>query len=165
MSQNYTTVPCLKKCFCAAINIHSCSVPVQLHLVQGQICSLPSLPSPSPSHTPSYKCDKGSRPASISAPPPHTPWGLWPVFGDLGQSRGWPSFRSLKVLQLNLDSNCDYVRIFGAVIGHLEAEIDFWIFHRKWWKFRRAQKFWQSAEILTSRAGTTGGTVRERRRP
>jgi hypothetical protein len=24
----------------------------------------------------------------------------------------------------------------------------FWIFHRKWWKFRRAQKFWQSAEIL-----------------
>ncbi len=27
------------------------------------------------------------------------------------------------MLQLNLDSNCDYVQIFGAVIGHLEAEI------------------------------------------
>ncbi len=85
--------------------------------------------------------------------------------GDLGQNRGWPPFRSLWVLQLTLDSNCDHVQIFGAVIGHLEAEIDFWIFHRKWWKSRRVQKFWQSAEILTSRAGTTGGTVRERRRP
>jgi hypothetical protein len=31
----------------------------------------------------------------------------------------------LEVLQLNLASNCDYVRIFGAVIGHLEAKIDF----------------------------------------
>jgi hypothetical protein len=29
------------------------------------------------------------------------------------------------VLHLNLDNNCDHVRIFGAVIGHLEAEIDF----------------------------------------
>ncbi len=33
--------------------------------------------------------------------------------------------RSLKVLQLDLDSFCDHIRIFGAVIGHLEAEIDF----------------------------------------
>ncbi len=29
------------------------------------------------------------------------------------------------MLQLDLDSNCDHVRIFDAVIGHLEAEIDF----------------------------------------
>jgi hypothetical protein len=29
------------------------------------------------------------------------------------------------VLQLNLDSFCDHVQILGAVIGHLEAEIDF----------------------------------------
>jgi hypothetical protein len=36
---------------------------------------------------------------------------------------------------------CD-VRIFGAVIGHLEAEIELWIFHRKWWKPGRAQRFW-----------------------
>ena len=121
----------------------------------------PPCPSPPPLTHPFYKCDKGSRPASISSPTPHTPWGLWPVFGDFGQSRGRPPFRSPTVLQLNLDSNCDYVRIFGAVIGHLEAEIDFWLFHRKWWKFRRAQKIWQSAAILTSRAGT----VRERRRP
>ncbi len=87
------------------------------------------------------------------------------IFGDLGQNRGRPPFRRLKVLQLNLDSYCDHIRIFSAVIGHLEAEIDFWIFLRKWWKSRRAQRIWQSAEILTSRAGATAGTVRERRRP
>jgi hypothetical protein len=97
---------------------------------------------------------------------PHTPHcRILAISGDLGQSRGRPPFRGSKVLQLNLDSNCDYVWIFGAVIGHLEAEIDFWVFPRKWWKFRRTQKIWQSAEILTSRAGTTAGTVRERRRP
>jgi hypothetical protein len=28
-------------------------------------------------------------------------------------------------------SNSDYVRIFGAVIGHLEAEIEFLSFPRK----------------------------------
>jgi hypothetical protein len=33
--------------------------------------------------------------------------------------------------KLNLDSNSDHVRIFGAVLGHLEAEIEFLIFHRK----------------------------------
>ncbi len=78
------------------------------------------------------------RPRRISwrgtPPPPHprTPHGgIKAVFSDLGQNRGRPPFRGLKVLQLNLDSNCDYVRIFCAVIGHLEAEIDFWIFPRK----------------------------------
>jgi hypothetical protein len=66
-------------------------------------------------------------------PHPHTPHGrIIAVFSDLGQNRGRPPFRSLEVLQLNLDSNCDHVQIFGAVIGHLEAEIDFWIFHWKW---------------------------------
>ncbi len=57
--------------------------------------------------------------------PTHSPCRILAISGDLGQSRGQPPFRSLKVLKLNLDSNCDYVRIFGAVIGHLEAEIDF----------------------------------------
>ncbi len=58
----------------------------------------------------------------VHPPPPPIQFS---VFSDLGQNRGRPPFRSLKVLQLNLDSNCDFVRIFGAVIGHLEAEIDF----------------------------------------
>ncbi len=80
--------------------------------------SLPSLPSPSPAHPPPpINLRRASQPASISAPP-HTPWGLWPVSGDLGQNRGRPPFRSLWIWQLNLDSNCDHVRIFGAVIGH-----------------------------------------------
>ena len=41
------------------------------------------------------------------------------------------------------------------MIGHLEAEIEFLSFHRKWWKFARPHEFWTPAEILTGRAGTT----------
>ncbi len=107
----------------------------------------------------------GLRLFPLPPPPTHSPCRILAISGDLGQSRGRPPFRSPKVLQSNLDSSCDHVRIFGAVIGHLEAEIDFWLFPRKWWKFRRVQRFWQSADILTSRAGTTAGTVWERRRP
>jgi len=66
-------------------------------------------------------------------PHPHTSHcRILAISGDLGQNQGRPPFRSLEVLWLNLDSNCDYVRIFGAVIGHLEAEIDFLLFPRKW---------------------------------
>ncbi len=117
---------------------------------------------------PSHKCDKGGQLRLFPPPPPHqrTPhcW-IWSVFRDLGQKRGRPLFRGSKVLQLNLDSFCDHVRIFGAVIGHLEAELDFWLFPRKWWKYRRTQIFVQGADILISRAGTSAGTVRERCRP
>jgi hypothetical protein len=71
--------------------------------------------------------ESGAYQAPPSPPPPtHSPCRILTISGDLGQkSRGQPPFRSLKVLQLNLDSNCGYVRIFGAVIGHLEAKIDF----------------------------------------
>ncbi len=53
-------------------------------------------------------------------PHPHSPhcW-IWIVFSVLGQKRGWPLFRGLKVLQLNSDSFCDHVRIWSEVIGHL----------------------------------------------
>ncbi len=54
-----------------------------------------------------------------------------------------------------MDSNSDHVRIFGAVIGHLEGEIEFLSFHRKWSKFAWPPKFWTPAEILTGRASTT----------
>ncbi len=137
----------------------------KLHLVQGQIYSLPSLLSPSPSHPPPINAIREAS-CVCSPPPPHTPhcWKL-AISGDLGQTRGRPPSRGIKVLQLNLDSFCDHVQIFGAVIGHLEAKIDFWFFPRKWWKYRRPQIFGQSADILTSRAGTTARTVRERRRP
>jgi hypothetical protein len=33
------------------------------------------------------------------------------IFSVLSQKRGWPLFRGSKVLQLNSDSFCDYVRI------------------------------------------------------
>jgi hypothetical protein len=46
-------------------------------------------------------------------------------------------------------------KFFGAVIGHLEAEIEFLSFDRKWWKFALPPKFWTPPEILTGRAGTT----------
>ncbi len=91
-------------------------------------------------------------------PPPlptHPPRGLWTDFGNLAQSRGWPPFWRLWVWQLNLDSKSDHIWIFGAVIGHLEAEIEFLSFHRKWWKFARPPKFWTPPEILIGRAGTT----------
>ncbi len=150
-----------------SVKLHAC----KLHLVQGRICSHLSLPSPSPpSHPPPINA---IREASCVYFPPPSPTTYSPLLkirklaisGDLGQKRGRPLFRGSKVLQLNLDSFCDHVWIFGAVIGHLKAEIDFWLFPRKRWKYRREQIFGQSADILTSRAGTTAGTVRERRRP
>ena len=132
----------------------------------------PLPPPTSPLPTPRICCTACGHVIRISwretPPPPHprTPhcW-IGTVFSVLGQKRGWPPFRGSKVLQLNLDSFCDDVRILSAVIGHLWAEIDFWFFPRKWWKYMRPQIFGQSADILTSRAGTTAGTVRERRRP
>jgi len=132
---------------------------------------MPPLLSPSPPHRASVAPPAATLSGLAEGrllPPPHprTPhcW-IGTVFSVLGQKRGWPPFRGSKVLQLNLDSFCDDVRILSAVIGHLWAEIDFWFFPRKWWKYMCPQIFGQSADILTRRAGTTAGTVRERRRP
>ncbi len=74
-----------------------------------------------------YKPAQGEWCLSSHPPPPPTdsPCRISAIFSDLGQKRGRPLFRGLKVLQLNSDSFCDHVRIFGAVIGHLEAEMDF----------------------------------------
>jgi hypothetical protein len=90
-------------------------------------------PPPPPPLTPSFKCDNSQRhvhhkpPPPLHTPPyPHTPhcWKL-AISDDLGQKRGRPPFRGLKVVQLNLDSFCDHGQTFQAVVGHLEAEIDF----------------------------------------
>jgi hypothetical protein len=69
------------------------------------------------------------------------------------------------VLQLNSDSFCDYVRIWTEVIGHLWAELGYWFFLGKRWKYMRPRIFGQDANILASRTGTTAGTVQQRRRP
>ena len=124
------------------------------------VSPLPALPL-HPSHTPPINAIREASCVYFRPPLPHprTPhcW-IWTVFSDLGQKRGRPLFRGLKVLQLNLDSFCDHVRIFGAVIGHLG-----------WDRFltfpQEMVKIQARADILTSRAGTTANTVRERRRP
>ncbi len=53
-----------------------------------------------------------------------------------------------------MDSNSDRVQIFGAVIGHLEAEMEFLIVHMV--KICVGAENWASAEIFIGRAGTTG---------
>jgi hypothetical protein len=109
----------------------------------------PLLPPTSPLPTPRIcrtACGHVIRISWRETPPPHphTPHcRIIAVFSDLGQNRGRPLFRSSDRTLRSRDS--------------------FWLFHRKWWKFRRAQKICQSAAISTSRAGTTAGTVRERR--
>jgi hypothetical protein len=131
----------------------------------------PPLSPPPPHHAsvaPSAAMLSGLAEGRLLPPPPLTPpphgW-ICVVFSVLGQKRGWPLFRDIKVLQLDSDSFCDHVRIRSEVIGHLWAELGFWFFPRKWWKSMRPQIFGQDADILASRAGTTAGTVRERRRP
>ncbi len=103
-------------------------------------------------------------PSSPTVPPPPHGW-IYVIFSVLGQKRGWPLFRGSKVLQLNSDSFCDYVRIWTEVIGHLWAKLGFWIFPGKRWKYTRPRIFGQDANILAGRAGTTAGTVRQRRHP
>ncbi len=125
---------------------------------------LPLPPSLSP---PLQNPAAAAMPASdwtISFPPPPHGW-IYVIFSVLGQKRGWPPFRGSKVLQLNSDSFCDHVRIWTEVIGHLWAEIGFWFFPEKRWKYSRPRTFGQDANILAGRAGTTAGTVRQRRRP
>jgi hypothetical protein len=99
-----------------SVKLHAC----KLHLVYKDEFVLSSPCPPPPPLTPaSNKCDKGGH-FLPPLPHPRTPhcW-IGTVFSDLGQKRGWPPLRGSKVLQLNLDSFCDHVRIFGAVIGHL----------------------------------------------
>ncbi len=48
------------------------------------------------------------------------------------------------------------MRIFGAVIGHLEAEIEFFDFSQEMVKICAGAENRTPAEILTGRAGTTG---------
>ncbi len=128
---------------------------------------LPALPLPlsHPRPPPPINVIRGAGLRLFPPPPPHTPEDYRQISGSLGQYRGRPPFRSLGVLQLNLDSNCDHVQIFGAVIGHLEAEIQFWIFHRKWWKPRRAQGFWHPQRFWQVVPVQKAGIVRERCRP
>ncbi len=119
-------------------------------------CLLLPLSSSPPPLTPPFKCDnRAAGLHAISAPPtPPPPPEEGQILAASPKVEDGLHF-GVWVWQLDLDSNSDYVQIFGAVIGHLEAEIRFLSFHRKWWKFARPPKFWTLTEILTGRAGTT----------
>jgi len=90
-----------------------------------------------------------ARRAALIPLPTASPWPKQVIFRVFAQKRGRPLFRGPKVLQLNSDSFCDYVRIRMEVIGHLWAELGFWFFPEKRWKysrpltFDRARIFWQ----------------------
>ncbi len=79
----------------------------KLHLEQGRLLS--PLPRPPPPHA-----IRGWRALCFLPPPPpptHSPWLKYVIFSVLGQKQGQPLIRGSKVLQLNSDSFCDYVRI------------------------------------------------------
>ncbi len=90
----------------------------KLQLEQGRILS----PLPRPPHPPLTDAIREAGWLCVSCPPPfpptHSPCWIYVIFSVLGQKRGWPLLRGSKVLQLNSDSFCDYVRIWTEVIGH-----------------------------------------------
>ncbi len=113
---------------------------------------------------------QGERPFSSPPPPFLTystppPWLNYVIFKVFGQKRGRPLFRGSKVLQLNSDSFCDYVRISMEVIGHLWAELGFWFFPEKRWKYSRPRIFDRARIFRQVVPVQQAGTVRQRCRP
>ncbi len=129
---------------------HSAGLEVsKLHLVQGRIFPLP----PSPPSTPATGKIREAGRVSALPPPPSTHALLKLNLCDFQRPRpkarmASTVFRGSKVLQLNSDSFCDCVRIWTEVIGHLWAELGFWFFPGKRWKYMRPQIFGQDANIL-----------------
>ncbi len=80
------------------------------------------------------------KPPPPPPPPTHSPCRILAIFRDLGQKQGWPPFRGLKVLQLNLDSFCDHVRktfrsrdrflTFPQEMVKIKEPADIWTEHR-----------------------------------
>ncbi len=101
----------------------------------------PISPTPPPPHPPLTYVIREAGWLCFLPPPPflptYSPGWIYVLFSVLGQKRGWPLFRGSKVLQLNSGSFCDYVRIWTEVIGHLWAELGFWFFPGKRWKYMR----------------------------
>ncbi len=112
---------------------------------------------------------RSGRPAaSISAPPPPPTYS--PLLNLNSFQRPRPKARMASIYGLK-----SVVAEFGQLLWSctnfrcsdrtLRSRDRFLTFPQEMGKYRRAQIFGQSADILTSRAGTTAGTVRERRRP
>ncbi len=135
----------------------------------------PSPPSPFPSPTSrvcrttcGYVIRIGWRetpPPSHSPPPPptHSPWLKYVIFRVFGQKWGRPLFRGSKVLQQNSDSFCDYVRIWMEVKGHLWAELGFWFFPEKRWKYSLPRTFDRARIFRQVVPVQQAGRVRQRR--
>ena len=74
-----------------------------------------------------------------------------------------PLFRDPEVMQLNSDSFCDSVQTWMEVIGHLWAELGFWLFSKKRVRMSAAADilayFWQVVPVQQA------VPVRQRRRP
>jgi hypothetical protein len=83
--------------------------------------------------------------------------------------RGWPLIQRSWIGQLILDSDSDYLRFFGSVIGHLWAELETAVNWLKSVEFQADTWFLVAAWILTisEHVGPVqaAGTVRERVRP
>jgi len=87
------------------------------------------------------------------------------IFRDCGWKGGRPLFRDLKVMQLNLDSFCDSVRIWMEVIGHLWAELGFWFLSEKRVKMSAAAYIWRARTFWQVVPVQQAAPVRQRRRP
>ncbi len=138
----------------------------KLHVEQGQLLSPPSpRPLPPPHAIKGWRALCLLLPPSPPPPPTHSPWLKFVIFRVFSQKGGRPLFRGSKVMQLNSDSFCDYVRIWMAVIGHLWAELDFWFFLEKGWKYLRPQTFDRTQIFRQVVPVQEAGTVRQRRHP
>ena len=111
----------------------------KLYVEQGRLLSPPP-PRPLPP-TRDKRLAGPVYPASPPPPPTNSPWTKLVIFRDFGQKGGRPLFRGSKVMQLNSDSFCDYVRIWMEVIGHLWAKLGFWFFPEKGLKYLQPRTF------------------------
>ncbi len=114
---------------CAAGGFSKCAAPAELFFIERgclskteigereicmhlRICRTRTVARASPSPPTRDKRKAGPvYPASPPPPPTHSPWPKLVIFRDCGQKGRRPLFRGLKVIQLNSDSFCDYVRI------------------------------------------------------
>ncbi len=128
------------------------TICIWAHLVQGHICSSPSLPPPPPLST-----RQNARSALISSPshplpPPH--WIMDRFWQPCQKSRMASILESVSMIAEfgHQQWSCRNFRRSDRTLRSRDRILSF---HRNWWKFARPPRFWTPAWILTDRAGTT----------